>query len=162
MNNIKYKIIYFFRQMLLYFVMREIKYIVLHCTATSQKATVQSILNYWKNKLKWINPGYHFLIEADGTIHNLLPINKVANGVTGYNSNSVHISYIGGIDDKGKGFDNRTPKQVLSQLKLVIEMKEKFPSAQILGHRDFPNVNKECPSFNVKEWLNNVGFKSSY
>lgn len=138
--------------------MREIKHIVLHCTATRQSATVKSITNYWENILGWKNPGYHFLIEKDGKIHNLQPIEYIAYGVGGYNQNSIHISYIGGVDDDGKAFDNRTPKQILSQLKLIIEMKERFPDAEILGHRDFPNVNKECPSFNVENWLLAVGF----
>jgi N-acetylmuramoyl-L-alanine amidase len=138
--------------------MREIKYIVLHCTATGQTATVESIKKYWKLDLGWKNPGYHFLIEKDGKIHNLQPIERPSNGVAGYNQNSIHISYIGGIDDQRKGLDNRTPKQILSQLKLIIEMKDKFPNAEILGHRDFPNVKKECPSFDVKKWLKAVGF----
>lgn len=133
---------------------RDIKYIVLHCTATSQDTTVASILNYWKKNLGWKNPGYHFLIEKDGTIHNLHPIESPSNGVAGYNKNSIHISYIGGVG----GLDNRTPKQILSQLKLIIEMKEKYPKAEVLGHRDFPKVKKECPSFDVKKWLVAVGF----
>jgi len=137
--------------------MRNIKFIVLHCTATSQNTSVQSIQKYWKEQLKWENPGYHFLIEKDGTVHNLLKIEDVSNGVSGYNSQSIHISYIGGIDDKKKGLDNRTPRQILSQLKLIIELKEQFPKAEILGHRDFPNVKKECPSFDTKKWLVSVG-----
>ncbi len=90
--------------------MREIKYIVLHCTATNQKVTVQSIFDYWKNERKWNNPGYHFLIEANGTVHELLPIDKVSNGAAGYNANSIHISYIGGIDSKGRGLDSHQLK----------------------------------------------------
>jgi len=139
--------------------MRDIKNIVLHCTATPQNATVIGILNYWKNNLKWKSPGYHFLIEANGTVHNLHPIEQPSNGVAGHNFNSIHISYIGGVDSNGKAMDNRTPRQVLSQLKLVIEMKDKFPTAQVLGHRDFPGVSKECPSFDVKAWLKHVGFR---
>jgi hypothetical protein len=41
---------------------------------------------------------------------------------------------------------------------LVIYMKEKYPKAEVLGHRDFPSVKKECPSFDVKKWLVAVGF----
>lgn len=136
---------------------REIKYIVLHCTATNQNAKVSSIVNYWKNEKGWKSPGYHFLIDKHGEIHELHPIEKPSNGVAGYNQNSIHISYIGGIGKDGKGLDNRTPEQILSQIKLVTEMKSKFPKAEILGHRDFPNVKKECPSFDVKEWLKSVG-----
>lgn len=133
--------------------MRTIKYIVLHCTATQPSATVKSIQNYWKNTLKWKNPGYHFLIEANGKVNSLLPIEQVSNGVAGFNSNSIHISYIGGIDKKGFPKDTRTPDQVSAQIQLIKDLKLKFPNAEILGHRDFPGVTKACPSFDVREWL---------
>lgn len=137
--------------------MRKIDYIVLHCTATPINTSVQSILNYWKNNLKWRNPGYHYLIEQSGMVHELLPIDKVSNGVAGYNSNSIHISYIGGVDKNGKGIDNRSSKQILEQIRLIIQLKEQFPNARIQGHRDFPNVAKACPSFDTREWLKGCG-----
>jgi N-acetylmuramoyl-L-alanine amidase len=129
----------------------------MHCTATAQSAKVESIVNYWRNNLKWKNPGYHFIIEADGTVHNLQSIEKPSNGVRGHNSKSIHVSYIGGIDGDGKGLDNRTPEQKESQIWILKKLKSKFPSAKILGHRDFPGVKKECPSFDVKSWLEEVG-----
>jgi N-acetylmuramoyl-L-alanine amidase len=136
--------------------MRKIDNIVMHCTATAQSAKVESIVNYWKNNLKWKNPGYHFIIEADGTVHNLQPISKPSNGVRGHNATSIHISYIGGIDSKGRGLDNRTSPQKESQISILKELKSKFPAAKILGHRDFPGVKKECPSFDVESWLKEV------
>ncbi len=136
--------------------MRKIKYIVLHCTATPQSATVESIKRYWRENLGWKNPGYHHIISADGTITDLLPIQELANGVAGYNSNSIHISYIGGVDEKGRPFDNRTAKQFLSQLQLVHKYIDLFPEAVIAGHKDFPMVQKACPSFEVTVWLKSV------
>lgn len=136
--------------------MRKIENIVLHCTATPQNTTVESIKNYWHNVEGWKFPGYHFLIEANGNIHNLLSINEVANGVRGHNYNSIHISYIGGVDDKGEPIDNRTPRQVLSQMKLLVELSEKYPDAKILGHRDFEGVTKACPSFDARKFTEQI------
>lgn len=133
--------------------MRQIKYIVLHCTATSHKATISSIKNYWKNGLGWKNPGYHYIIKADGSYEQLASLETVCNGVAGYNSNSIHISYIGGVDSAGKAVDNRTEEQKDTLIRLLKELKQRFPTAQILGHRDFPGVKKDCPSFSVKQWL---------
>lgn len=133
--------------------MREIKYIAIHCTATSQNAKVQSILNYWKEKRGWTNPGYHFLIEPNGIVHNLQPIEKPSNGVAGFNHCTINIAYIGGIDDKGNPIDNRTEIQKKRMIELLEQLKKQFPNAKILGHRDFPNVKKACPSFKVSEWL---------
>src|SRR5687767_2019571 len=90
---------------------REIKYIVIHCTATQPEAKISDIQAYWKNHLGWNNPGYHFIIKRDGDVIQLQKEDKIANGVQGVNKNSVHISYIGGIDKKGKPVDNRTKAQ---------------------------------------------------
>lgn len=136
--------------------MREIKYIVLHCTATNQKATIQGIQNYWKS-LGWKNPGYHYIISPNGLVTSLQPISMPSNGVAGYNAHSIHISYIGGIDASGNPLDNRTNEQRLEMLRLVTELKQQFPNAEIKGHRDFPNVQKACPSFEVKGWLKEIG-----
>jgi N-acetylmuramoyl-L-alanine amidase len=138
--------------------MRSIKYIVLHCTATPQNTTIESIKNYWKNTLHWKSPGYHYMIKADGEVVNTLPIEQISNGVAGYNTPSIHISYIGGVDAKNQPLDNRTEAQKLSQIKLLRELKKKFPNAEIKGHRDFTNVKKDCPSFDVKTWLKQINF----
>jgi len=137
--------------------MRAITFIVLHCTATQQSASIESIKNYWKNNLKWQSPGYHFIIKPDGEIVSLWPIEKTSNGVAGFNANSIHISYVGGVDKKGNALDNRTEHQIASMIKLVKEMKAKFPNAKVLGHRDFKGVVKACPSFDVSAWLKSVG-----
>lgn len=136
--------------------MRQIKYIVLHCTATPQSTTIKSIQRYWQNFLGWKNPGYHFIIKPSGEVVELLPISKVANGVKGYNSAAIHISYIGGVDKYQKPLDNRTGNQIQSQITLLRALNCKFSAAEIKGHRDFPNVKKACPSFDVASWLKTV------
>jgi N-acetylmuramoyl-L-alanine amidase len=130
--------------------MRDIKYIVLHCTATPHSTTVESILNYWENNLGWINPGYHFLIESDGSINNIQPIQSPSNGVYGHNRNAIHLSYIG-----GENKDDRTAAQKESICSIVRVMKSMFPKAEIKGHRDFPNVHKDCPQFDAIQEFEN-------
>lgn len=144
---------------------RKIKYIVLHCTAGPQNQTIEAIQRYWKNNLGWKSPGYHVIIKPDGTPVQLLTLDKISNGVANYNTPSIHISYIGGVDDKGNAVDNRTAAQKDTQLKLLAYLKQGYPNAVILGHRDFSrdlNGNKivekwewikSCPSFDVRDWL---------
>ena len=136
--------------------MRDIKYIVVHCTATPQTTSVESIKQYWKTHLGWKMPGYHFMIKPDGEIIQLLEIEKISNGVKGFNSVSINISYIGGVDSENKPIDNRTPAQKRSLTDLLTKLKKEFPKAIIQGHRDFPNVKKACPSFNAKEEYKNL------
>ncbi len=131
---------------------RAIKYIAIHCTASQPTATVASIQRYWKDHLGWKSPGYHLLIEPNGTINRLMDFNGVANGVKGFNSVSIHISYIGGITKEGKPVDNRTAMQKEAILLCINEVIEWSDNKCLIiqGHRDFPNANKACPCFDAK------------
>ena len=131
--------------------MRDIKYIAVHCTATTQKTSISAIQSYWKNQLGWKMPGYHFIVLPDGTAVQLLPIEEVSNGVKGFNSVLINIAYLGGVDAKNNPLDNRTPQQKATLLELLKKYKKQFPKAIIQGHKDFPNVKKACPSFDAKK-----------
>jgi N-acetylmuramoyl-L-alanine amidase len=140
--------------------MRRIDNIVLHCTAGSQKQTIEGLKAWWKDGMKWKQVGYHWVIEADGGLTQLVQDDIVTNGVGGHNAHSIHISYFGGVDLRTwKAVDNRTPAQKESMYQLVRSYKLKYPDANILGHRDFPGVKKACPSFDVATWLKEVGLK---
>ena len=130
--------------------MREIKYIVIHCSASQPNTKKEAIINYWKNTLKWKTVGYHRLIDANGVVHELAKYEQVTNGVKGYNSQSIHFSYIGGIDEAGRPKDTRTIKQKESLLYLIKQAKKQFPNAIVQGHKDFKGVAKACPSFDAK------------
>lgn len=135
---------------------REIKYIVIHCTAGPQNQTTSAIKNWWKKGLGWKSPGYHLLVSADGSYERLAEDHEICNGVAGQNKHSVHISYKGGVDDKGKALDNRTAAQKKTLLTLVREMKRRYPKARVVGHRDFQGVKKDCPSFNAMKEYENI------
>jgi len=133
--------------------MRNITHLVVHCTATPQTTTVESIQRHWREVLKWKSPGYHQLIDASGRIHILAPDSAVCNGVAGHNATSLHVSYIGGVGANGKALDNRTFAQKSSLINVLQNWRKLYPIAKICGHRDFPNVRKDCPSFNaIKEY----------
>lgn len=136
--------------------MRDIKYIAVHCTAGPATQTTKAIKDYWKNNLGWKSVGYHYLINADGTIEQLAQESEVTNGVAGFNSVIVNISYKGGVDSNNKPKDTRTPQQKESILKLLKELKKRYPKAIIQGHKDFPNVKKACPSFEAKKEYANL------
>jgi N-acetyl-anhydromuramyl-L-alanine amidase AmpD len=138
--------------------MRQIIYIVIHCTGAPQNQTIAVIKSFWKNVKGWKNVGYHKIIEADGAVTELAKPETITNGVAGKNSKSYHICYIGGQ----KGIDNRTAKQKESLLAEIKNAKKAFPNAVVLGHRDLsPDLNNDgiiqsnewtklCPSFDAK------------
>ncbi len=86
--------------------MREIKHIVIHCTAGKAQQKTSDIINYWKYKLGWKSYGYHWLVDADGTANRLTEDYAPTNGVKGYNATSINISYKGG---GGTGTNGWTP-----------------------------------------------------
>ena len=147
--------------------MRNIKYIAVHCTASHQSMTIEGLKQEFKRK-GWVNPGYHYVVSPDGKITQLLDENKVSNGVKGFNSVSINVAYIGGIDTNGKPIDNRTDAQKASLRSLLKMLHKKYPTAVIQGHRDFsPDLNKDgkitsnewmkaCPCFNAKEEYANL------
>lgn len=146
--------------------MRNIKYIVFHCTATSQNTTVAQLKKEFRRR-GWKAPGYHYVVSPNGATSCLLPENKVANGVRGHNAESIHVAYIGGISMKtGKPVDNRTLGQKHALRVWAKFLKEKYPAAEVVGHRDLsPDLNgdgvispnewvKVCPCFDAKKEYN--------
>ena len=50
----------------------------------------------------------------------------------------------------GRPKDTRTPEQKAALWALLRSLKVDYPDATILGHRDLPNVRKDCPCFDVQ------------
>ena len=129
--------------------MRNITRIFVHCTAGWQNnTTVDSLKKEFAAK-GWKNPGYHWVIFPDGKVVKLLEESKVANGVKGYNQNSIHVAWVGGIKSvnicvgtKIISDDNRTSAQRLALFDLLVKIKLRYKDAMILGHRDIsPDLN---------------------
>lgn len=142
---------------------RKVKYIVVHCTGTSPHVSVDAIRRYWKEQKGWKSPGYHIIVEKDGIAHILEDFEKITNGVKGHNSHSIHIAYVGGINEFGHEVDTRTDRQVLEMANWIRFLKQEIaPKAKILGHRDLsPDRDgdgqieawewiKDCPCFDAK------------
>ena len=140
--------------------MRTIDRIFVHCTAGHQTQTIEALEAEFKAK-GWKHPGYHYVIMPSGRIEQMLPEEEISNGVQGYNSTSINVAYIGGIDRNGKATDNRTSEQKKSLVDLLKQLRERYPKARIMGHRDIsPDKNgngiidpweriKECPCFDA-------------
>lgn len=144
--------------------MRKIEYIVVHCTGTRPDATIEGMKAHWKS-LGWKNPGYHVVIRKDGSVVRLANNEDVVNGVKGYNMNSLHVAYIGGIKSNGHLGNTLTADQELSLAIVLSQWAKKYPDATIVGHRDLsPDADgdgvieecewvKQCPCFDVQGFL---------
>ena len=81
---------------------------------------------------------------------------RLAVGGTLDTSSSVGICLVGGVAEAEGGRNlpesNFTRAQWAALEKLVYHCKVMYREAIVLGHRDLPNVNKACPSFDVQAW----------
>lgn len=128
-------------------------YIVVHCAATQPKPEYDRRTIDQFHRSQFLCIGYHFVIKTDGTIQEGRPLDTVGAHVKGYNNESVGICLIGGIDKKGNSCNNFTDEQFKALRELIVYLLSVYPDAKVQGHRDFPNVAKDCPCFDVKEWF---------
>lgn len=132
--------------------------IIIHCSATDDSADIGvKEIRSWHLARGWLDIGYHFVIRRDGTIETGRRLTEVGSHAHSYNNRSIGICLVGGVeaDDKNRARDNYTPKQKASLRNLLIELRKKYPKTRIIGHRDV-DKNKECPCFDVAEWLKYV------
>ena len=130
--------------------MRKITEIIIHCSATIEgKDYTLADIDRWHRARGFRNIGYHYVIYRDGSIHAGRPISEIGAHCAGHNAHSIGICYIGGLSKEGKPKDTRTPEQRKAMRSLIKHLKQKFPEANIHGHREY--ANKACPCFDVKE-----------
>lgn len=131
--------------------MRTINEIIVHCSATPEgrNVTVKDI-DTWHRQRGFRCIGYHYVIYLDGSVHVGRPESQVGAHCLGHNSHSIGVCYIGGVAKDGKTpKDTRTDAQKESLIKLIKELKAKYPKATVHGHREY--ANKACPSFDVQK-----------
>jgi len=141
----------------------KIKYLVIHCsdTPTGRSVTKKDIEQWHLVENGWSRLGYTDLIDIDGKLINLTSYNQddiidtheMTWGAKGINSISRHVCYAG-----GKGGDTRTQAQKVTLSQYVKFMVLRHPGIIIIGHNQVSY--KDCPSFDVPEWLQSIGINT--
>lgn len=135
--------------------MRNIKEIIIHCADTPEgRDDKAEDIWRWHKAQGWSDIGYHYVIDLDGTIEAGRDIETAGAHAQGHNANSIGICYIGGADEQMKPKDTRTDAQKQSLLLLLKYLRQRYPKAQIIGHRDVST--KSCPSFDAKTEYQNI------
>lgn len=147
--------------------MGKITHLVIHCTGTPEghpDHNAESTFDYHHRVKGWKHKGYHRVIEYDGRIVKGQDLDaddwispwEVANGARGINQHAVHIAYVGGMSaDMTKPKDTRTPAQKKALEDIVRWSLKNWPGIKVICHNEISN--KACPSFDVQEWLLEVG-----
>lgn len=151
--------------------MAKIKRIVVHCTAepSNAKRSFEYYRHLFFDVYHWTHWGYHCIVYQDGTWEMLQPwpaaredggyidSSTRANGATGYNNDSLHIAYVGGIDPvTKKHIDTRTRYQKATLACIITKWKHDYIINEVLGHNQLPHVRKACPCFDAKKEYENV------
>ena len=135
---------------------RTIRELIVHCSATPEgKDYSVDTIRQWHLQRGFSDIGYHYVIYRDGSIHIGRDESIIGAHCTGHNTNSIGVCYIGGCASDGKTpKDTRTTEQKQSLVKLLKELKTKYPQASIHGHRDFSS--KACPSFDATKEYSSI------
>ena len=134
--------------------MRKISALVIHCASTKPSMDIgRKEIDRWHRDRGFAEVGYHYIIRRSGEIEKGRPDSKPGAHVAGHNAHTIGICLIGGLDEAGKPAAEYTEAQWTALRKLLGELVMAYPGAEIKGHRDYPGVNKACPSFSVADWL---------
>lgn len=134
--------------------MRRINKIVLHCSATVEGRDHDIVeIGQWHRKRGMKKVGYHYVVKLDGTVQVGRAESEVGAHVQGHNADSIGICYVGGLGRDTKAKDTRTPKQKAALLRLLRELKQRYPSAVITGHRDLSKDLNKDGKITPNEWM---------
>ena len=153
---------------------RKINKIIIHCSASKEGVDIGvKEIDVLHKKRGFKEIGYHYVVRINGVIEIGRDISKVGAHTTGYNTGSIGICYIGGLDKTGKKIkDTRTLEQRNSLYQLVKKLMEMYPIKEVKGHRDYsPDTNsdgviskyewiKGCPCFEVSEFMEQYNLNS--
>ena len=126
--------------------LKSITHLAIHHSAAPANVAPSSIAAYHVSQ-DWPGIGYHFLVEADGTIYQVNRLETIAYNV--YNNNH----YLVGICTAGNFNDViPTPLQIqrLGELVAWLMQELNIPIERVLGHKEFPKTATECPG---NQWL---------
>jgi N-acetylmuramoyl-L-alanine amidase len=125
--------------------MREIKYLVVHCSDSSNDVDIGAEeIHSWHLAKGWDGIGYNYVIRRNGAVEAGRPEYWKPSHVKGLNSVSLGVCMV--------GKDNFTEVQKGSLRLVLAGMLGKYPDAKIVGHCEL-NPNKTCPNEDVQPWV---------
>ncbi len=147
---------------------RTTDFIVWHASATPPSQDIGAAQIQVMHKARGFDDiGYALVIRRDGRIELGEDFKKRGAHVKGFNSVSIGICMIGGVDEDGEPENNYTDEQWKAAKHVFEFFTLLYPDADHVGHRDLsPDSNndgrvmrnefiKACPCFSVAAWMEN-------
>ena len=107
------------------------EYIVVHHSASNRDSTKLKDIDKWHKGRGWTMCGYNYVIEADGNVAEGRPEGTELAHCPGYNRNSIAICLTGNFQ-----VEEPTDEQLASLDSMIEAIKDKYPNATVVGHRD--------------------------
>lgn len=128
-----------------------VKYIVVHCSdspnsSDDQRVDTAADIHRWHVKKKFDGIGYHYVIGEGGNIEKGRPDYWRGAHCKGFNHCSIGICMV--------GIDEFSPEQLRNCEIILVGLLNKFPNAEVVGHRDL-DPSRDCPGFDVQYWWSN-------
>ena len=142
--------------------MRQIKQIIVHCTATRpdwwDKKTINEQVkevDRWHRDRGFNQVGYHYLIGRSGEVVQGRPVEMVGAHAKGHNKDSIGIALFGGFgsDADDLATEHFTPLQLAAAYDLIRKLQGQYniKNERVIGHNRISS--KSCPGFRVQKWL---------
>lgn len=148
---------------------RHIKSIIIHCAATPNgKWFTAGDIDKWhkdrgfkrssefrqRQAPQFAAIGYHFVIYTNGAVAIGRHLDEVGAHAQGFNSKSIGVCLVGTNQFTLEQWSSLRDNVRNLQEHLMLMQGDANPPI-VLGHRDLPGVNKECPGFSVAAWMGN-------
>lgn len=141
-----------------------VKWIVIHYSATPVESDFSAAdIDAMHIRRGFREIGYHKFIRKNGVVEkgrDLSQPGRFEQGAhsLGENDASIGICYEGGVyaSDVDTGLDTRTAAQKAALVRVIRDMLDRYPGAQVVGHRDMPGAATQCPGFDAGAWWDAV------
>jgi len=140
--------------------------VVWHCSATGDDWNGHSADIDTMHKARgWQGNGYHIVVSREGMIAWGEDPRRMGAHAKGVNKTSIAVCLVGGVSDVDDKYNNFTDEQWDSAVVTYGFLKQMYPEAEHVGHRDLsPDLNgdgiisewefmKLCPCFSVSSWI---------
>jgi len=134
--------------------LKDPKLIVIHDTeiatlAATFAAFAPDVLPSARAELKGggeVNVGVHFVVDRDGTVYSLLPLDVIGRHAIGFNHAAI------GVENVAKDASALTGAQVAADAELVADLVKRFPSIRcLIGHHEYQK--RDLPHFKLYKEL---------
>jgi hypothetical protein len=132
----------------------EITTLTIHHTVSPPDRSIASIAKYHVDHNDWPGIGYHFVINDKGDIYQTNHLHTKSYHAGSYNAPGDENLWSVGIALQGDFTNNPPPIEQLAATRwLVLRLQGILGELDILGHRQMPGAQTQCPGNTHPGWL---------